>query len=326
MSSIPVIDISPLLCSSNEQSKLDVSQAIRHACETVGFFQLIGHGIEKQMFDDMIKEACRFFSQSSEEKQHYAVHKWNPSNSNTYRGYFPSSVNGKEGLDLSSPYLDPEHELVKKGDPLHELNRWSMNEILIQYWDHMWRIAIELLRAIARGFNLDVSYFDKYLDDRSTGGAGTVSTFRLNFYPHLDNPTPAARGADDDEPLSCEEHFDGCLLTLLYQHEVGGLQIQLANGTWLDVPVVPCALVVNTGKCLEQWTNGCLKAVKHRVKLLKEERLSIPFFLEPSFSSLIVPLSTACDTPKYEPISYGQFIAESNKKFKEYQRGENKFS
>ncbi len=79
---------------------------------------------------------------------------------------------------------------------------------------------------------------------------------------------------------------------------------------------------MNTGECLEQWTNGCSKAMKHRVKLLKEEHLSIPFFLESSNSNMIVPLPTAGGTPKYEPITYRQFITESNKKFKEYQRGD----
>jgi isopenicillin N synthase-like dioxygenase len=88
----------------------------------------------------MVAEAKRFFSQSPDEKLHYAVHKWNPSNKNTYRGYFPSSVNGKEGLDMSSPYLNPEHELVKQGDPLHELNIWPMNEVITQYWDEMCKL------------------------------------------------------------------------------------------------------------------------------------------------------------------------------------------
>jgi isopenicillin N synthase-like dioxygenase len=137
MSNIPVIDIFPLVSSSSEQTKFNVSQAIRRACETVGFFQVIGHGIDERLIDRMIIEARRFFAQSPEGKQRYAVHKWNPSNPNKYRGYFPSSANGKEGLDLASPYLNPEHDLVKKGDPLHELNRWPMDGVLTQYWDQM---------------------------------------------------------------------------------------------------------------------------------------------------------------------------------------------
>jgi isopenicillin N synthase-like dioxygenase len=180
------------------------------------------------------------------------------------------------------------------------------------------------MRAVARSFNLDASYFDTLLDDRPLGGAGTVSTLRFNFYPLRENLVPVSVGADNGQPLSCEEHCDGCVLTLLYQHEVAGLQVKMEDGTWLDVPAVPYGLVVNTGKCLERWTNGILKAINHRVKLLKEERFSVPFFLEPSYLTLITPLPTADDHPKYLPITYGEYITESNKQFKEYQRDTNK--
>jgi isopenicillin N synthase-like dioxygenase len=142
MHSIPVVDISPLLLPSpsNEEEKLHVSRAIRRACETVGFVQVIDHGVNERLFDAMIFEARRFFAQSPDEKRRYTVHKWNPLNKNTYRGYFPSSVNGKEGLDMSSPYLDPEYELVKQGNPLHELNVSSMDGVLTQYWNEMCKL------------------------------------------------------------------------------------------------------------------------------------------------------------------------------------------
>lgn len=180
------------------------------------------------------------------------------------------------------------------------------------------------MQAVARSFNLDESYFDTLLDDRALGGAGTISTLRLNFYPQNDNQIPAAIGNDDGQPLSCEAHCDGSVLTILYQHKVGGLQVKMEDGTWLDVPVVPYGLVINTGKCLERWTNGCFKAISHRVKLLNEERLSVPFFFEPCHSTLITPILTINDQPIYQPITYGEYITESNKQFKEYQRDEEK--
>ncbi|CAF1029784.1 unnamed protein product [Rotaria sp. Silwood1] len=326
MNEIPVIDISQLLISSssNEDIKLAVSRAIRSACETVGFFQIVGHNIKPELFDSLVVEARRFFNQTPEEKHQYTVHKWNPANKNTYRGYFPSSIHGKEGLDLSSPYLNPEHELVKSGNSLHELNLWSMKGIFTEYWDEMWRIGLELMRAVARAFNLDASYFDNLLDDQCIGGAGNISTLRLNYYPKQDNPIAVQVSAYDNQPLSCEEHCDGALFTILYQYEIGGLQVEMRDGTWTDVPVIPYGLVVNTGRCLERWTNGHLKAVNHRVKLLKEGRISIPFFLEACYTTPIVMLPTIDEKPKYEPTSYGQYIIESNKQFKEYQRDNDK--
>ncbi|CAF3470874.1 unnamed protein product [Rotaria socialis] len=326
MNKIPVVDISQLLVESsfNEESKLDVSRAIRHACETVGFFQIVGHGIDPQIFDSLIEEVRRFFNQTSEEKQEYAVNKWNSKNKNVYRGYFPSAINGKEGLDLSSPYLDPEHERVKSGDSLHEVNLWSLKGILTEYWDHMWRIGVELMRAVARAFDLDPSYFDTLLDDRSSGGAGSLSTLRFNFYPKQDNSVIVSVDSNSSQALSCEEHCDGSIFTLLYQYKIGGLQVEIPDGTWFDVPVTSYGLVVNSGRCLERWTNGLLKSVNHRVKFLKEERISIPFFLEACYSTPIAVLPTIVEPLKYEPIMYGQYIIESNKQFKEYQRDKDK--
>jgi isopenicillin N synthase-like dioxygenase len=101
---------------------------------------MIVHGVDEQLIDAMIVEVKRFFSQTPEEKHRYAVHKWKPSNKNTYRGYFPSSVNGKEGLDMFLPHLNPEHELVKQGDPLQELNLSFMNVVFTQYWDEMCKL------------------------------------------------------------------------------------------------------------------------------------------------------------------------------------------
>ena len=141
---IPIVDISSLVSErlSNEESKMNVCESIRRACEQVGFFQIIGHGVNQELFDAMVKEAKRFFSQSEQEKMKYAVKKWNVENRNSYRGYFPSSVNGKEGLDISSPYLHPLHELVKQGDPLHELNLWPVDGVITQYWDEMCKTKI----------------------------------------------------------------------------------------------------------------------------------------------------------------------------------------
>lgn len=135
---IPTIDISGLFGQSQEEERIRISKLIGDACFNVGFFQIIGHGIDQQLIDSMINEVEIFFNQSSEEKHRYAVQKWNPLNKkNSYRGYFPSSVNGKEGLDFSSPYLDENDELVQEGIPFYQINLYPMNSILIQYWNEM---------------------------------------------------------------------------------------------------------------------------------------------------------------------------------------------
>ena len=176
------------------------------------------------------------------------------------------------------------------------------------------------MSAFARTFDLDPSYFEKFLDYRLLNDPGTLSTLRFNFYPLMKKPHGNLMGTNHDQSLSCDEHYDNCMLTLLYQHEVGGLQIKTTDGRWIDIDVIPYSFVLNIGKGFERWTNGHVKAIFHRVKFLNEERLSIPFFLEGCYSTSIIPIVKDGEEAKYEPVNYGAYVLESNKAHKEYQR------
>jgi isopenicillin N synthase-like dioxygenase len=53
------------------------------------------------------------------------------------------------------------------------------------------------------------------------------------------------------------------------------------------------------------------------------ERVSVPYFTEPRYECLIqsyTPNQPENMKKKYADIKYGEYIAESNKQFKEYQR------
>lgn len=331
---IPVIDIKPLLQLNNSEQKLAVAKSIREACEKYGFFQIVNHDVPHNVIDNMTNESFRFFRLPSDNKLKFAARRWNPDSSNEYRGYFPAFVNGKEGLDISNPYMPSTHSYVQENVPLHELNEWPAEQLLgkqwkmaiIQYWDHMWHLSTSIMRGIALAFDLDENYFENLVDDTINGGAGTLSVLRLNFYPERDDSMPKLIG-EDGQALSCETHCDNVILTILYQHQVGGLQAQLRDpNRWVNVDVIPYSFVVNTGRCLERLTNGLLKAINHRVVLLKQERLSIPFFLSACYTTPIVAVPTSIseeNPPQYEPVNYGHYILKAIQQFKEYKRDEN---
>ena len=78
--------------------------------------------------------------------------------------------------------------------------------------------------------------------------------------------------------------MDSGVFTVLYQDKRGGLQVQnRKNKKWYNVPFNKNALVVNTGRALEFLTKGKFKATNHRVLWNKTERMSVPFFFEPSY-------------------------------------------
>ena len=97
---IPTINISSLIKNNFETHRaFKTIKEIEKACVDIGFFQVIGHGINLKV----IKKTCgvgnKFFNLPNSKKRKLSPKKWNKKNKNLYRGYFPNDVNGKEGLD-----------------------------------------------------------------------------------------------------------------------------------------------------------------------------------------------------------------------------------
>ena len=64
------------------------------------------------------------------------------------------------------------------------------------------------------------------------------------------------------------EHFDSGLITLLYQDNVGGLEVQRpSDGKWIPIAPQEDVFVINTGRAMERITNGEAHATKHRVRI-----------------------------------------------------------
>jgi isopenicillin N synthase-like dioxygenase len=86
------------------------------------------------------------------------------------------------------------------------------------------------------------------------------------------------------EPFSkyCS-HTDYGSITLLFQEEIGGLEIQHPHTKkWLKVPIIPNTILINIGDLMEFWTKGLFKSTKHRVIFNNENmnlnRYSIAYF------------------------------------------------
>lgn len=85
-------------------------------------------------------------------------------------------------------------------------------------------------------------------------------------------------------------HRDGGWLTLLAVSDVPGLEVQDVDGTWLAVPAVQDAVVVNFGQQFEVLTRGLVRAATHRVTVPKaggRDRLSVAFFSTPALNCIM---------------------------------------
>ena len=89
---------------------------------------------------------------------------------------------------------------------------------------------------------------------------------------------------------------------------------------WNNVSFNKKALVVNTGRALEFLSKGRFKATNHRVLWNKKKRMSIPFFLEPSYDFKMNHSFLNAKKTNNKGLIYEKFLNQSLKKFIEYQR------
>ena len=318
---IPNIDISSLVSSDfSDNDYQNVAKEIKKASEEVGFFTVTGHGISNEKIEQILSTCRHFFHSPDEEKIKIAPKKWNANTDTVYRGYFPSSVNGKEGLDIGDPRLtlDMKDLLSKeKFEVNHDMSYLNPNwqSIIDDYYNSVFDLGLKLFKSIISVYSNNLN-----LADQAFVRPKTLSTLRFNFYPKQDKPVEVS--AQDGVALGCETHVDSGIMTILYQDKKGGLQVQNRHTLeWHDVPHDPNAYVVNTGLALEYLTNGKMKATNHRVLFNQEERISIPFFFEPSYDFKLDPkYLEISEDYKYDIDNYENFLTNSLKKFVEYDR------
>ena len=317
---IPTINISKFKLKNNNNNNKKILNQIQRACIEVGFFQIVGHGIEKNLIHKITRTAHKFFNSKEDNKYKLAPKKWNKSNNNVYRGYFPSDVNGKEGLDIGDPLISDlfvkknKRKKIEKLNLSKSLNRNSI-AVINKYYGKIFDLSEMLFKII-----ISVSKKNPELSKVAFQRVKTLSTLRFNFYPKQEEPVEVSK--QDGVALGCETHVDSGIFTVLYQDKKGGLQVQnRRTKRWYDVPFNKNALVVNTGLALEYLTNGKYKATNHRVLWNKSKRLSIPFFFEPSFDFKMNKTFFANKKyNRYLGINYDNFLKNSLKKFVEYNR------
>jgi len=318
---IPTINISSLLKSEFEsKSAINTLKKIEKACVEVGFFQVTGHGISIKKIENICKIGNKFFNSSEKNKKKLAPKKWNNKNKNIYRGYFPNSVNGKEGLDLGDLKINAKNSRKHRSSYIEYLNlNKSLSKPSIKslsnYFDEIFSLSEILFKSIIKLYKKDTS-----ISNQAFTRIKTLSTLRFNYYPNQTKPVEISK--QDGVALGCETHVDSGVFTVLYQNKKGGLQVQnRKNKKWFDVPFNNKALIVNTGLALEHLSKGRFKATNHRVLWNKTKRMSVPFFFEPSYDFRMSPSFLSGHlNKKHKGIFFEKFLKKSLKKFVEYQR------
>ncbi|HEX7133511.1 MAG TPA: 2-oxoglutarate and iron-dependent oxygenase domain-containing protein [Iamia sp.] len=258
----------------------EVARRIDAACREVGFFTVVGHGVDPGLQDRMDAAARAFFARPEAEKAPIAMAR----GGRAWRGWFPLHGELTAGVPDHKEGLYFGRELPPDDRLLHGPNLWPSDDLRIAvtaWMDAMEGVARALARAVGLGLGLGADWFARHLT------ADPTVLFRIFRYPPV-----------DADGWGVAEHTDYGLLTLLAQDDQGGLQVRGRDG-WIDVPPEPGALVVNLGDMLDRMTGGRYRSTPHRVVPPSgaADRLSFPFFFDPSWDAEVRPLPLTGEAP-----------------------------
>lgn len=100
----------------------------------------------------------------------------------------------------------------------------------------MEKLSFELLSLITESMGLPAEYFHDHFKERNT------TFIRLNHYPACPSPELA---------LGVSQHKDGGALTVLWQDQIGGLQVKRKDGEWIGVKPRRDAFIINVGNLFQ---------------------------------------------------------------------------
>ncbi|MFJ6213541.1 isopenicillin N synthase family dioxygenase [Streptomyces sp. NPDC092296] len=286
LSALPVIDLSAAERGPRHRERLH--EDLHTAAHEVGFFHLVGHGIDPAETGALMRAVRAFFALPEADRLSIANLR-----SPHFRGYTRTGDERTAGRRDWRDQLDIGAERPSRapqpGEPpywwLEGPNQWpaalpELRPAALGWIDRLAGVADRLLRELLAAIGAPADFYAPIFAERPQ------LHLKLVRYPGR-----APDGADQGVGV----HKDYGFLTLLLQDEVGGLQVQQPDGTFLDVPPLPGAFVVNLGELLEVATNGYLKATDHRVVSPpgSRERFSVPFFYNPRLDARIDPLPFA---------------------------------
>jgi isopenicillin N synthase-like dioxygenase len=291
---LPIVDISPFPAGGDQASR--VVREVQEALSQFGFMYVRGHGISPLVFRHAMDASQQFFAQPVAFKNRFA---YRHDDLQANFGFHGLQV---ERLDPSSAPDLKESFSMRNAPAVTALERWPDEEfrrIALAMYEASLSASYRILRIMAASLDL----LAEFLTERHQGQNVTL---RFLHYP-AGLPTNSA------DQLGAGAHTDYGSITLLYQDEVGGLEVRGANAHWHPAPAVPGALLVNTGDLMQRWTNDRFRSTVHRVRPTSglTDRYSIAFFVDPDID-VRVECIESCKSEhrpsRYPAVTAGEHI------------------
>ncbi|XP_030960483.1 feruloyl CoA ortho-hydroxylase F6H1-2-like [Quercus lobata] len=281
---IPIIDI-----SNWDDPK--VVDSICDAASKWGFFQIVNHGVPLVVLENLKNAAHSFFQLPSEERKKY-LKKNSPSEAVCLGTSFsPQAEKILEWKDFLRLYWVSEDQASAYWPPV-------CKEQVLEYVKKVELVTKRLLEVLLK--RLGVEEIDKTTEIKLMASP----ILSLNYYPCCPSPELTA---------GVGRHSDISTITIFLQDETGGLYMRgTSEDSWIHVPPVTGALVINIGDVLQIMSNDKYKSIEHRaIANRSKNRVSIPFFVSPGSDATIGPLPEVLasgETPIYKHVVYSDYI------------------
>ncbi|KAJ3414841.1 hypothetical protein HDV05_005998 [Chytridiales sp. JEL 0842] len=291
---IKTVDISHLhkntdTHTSDPSRRREIRQRLLESLRDDGFLYITGHNIPADLINTIFTISSAFFSQPADYKSQYA---YNPS---VNTGYVSPS---REKLNPNSTQSDSKEafNICKFIPPHAQLSsfpeEFKLNQDKIEVFAKMVHgLCMTLLRELAGALGVEEDYFlERHRYEEPSG-----DILRFLCYPAI---REASNYSISPQPLiRAGGHSDYGSLTILFQKDIGGLEVLLGDRdtnkeqlVWTPVPVIKDAVVVNAGDLLEFWTGGLIKSTVHRVVGNTDSdkgRQSIAYFCHPCDKTML---------------------------------------
>ncbi|XP_021891510.1 feruloyl CoA ortho-hydroxylase 1 isoform X1 [Carica papaya] len=266
----PPIDLSKLDGSDHDQV---VNQIIR-AAETLGFFQVVNHGVPVELLESLKTAAHNFFALPPEKKAVYR------------KGVSPSPL-----VKYGTSFVPEKENALEWKD--YVCMGYTNDDDALQFWPkECSEVALEYLKRSSKMVKKLIEILiGEVTNESKIEELMTVKMVNMNFYPTCPNP---------DATVGVGRHSDIGILTVLFQDGIGGLYVKVEEGNnkeeWVEIPPIAGSLVINVGDTLQILSNGRYRSAEHRVRTTSSQaRVSVPIFIIPKSTEKIAPLPEAVE-------------------------------
>lgn len=293
-STLPIVDISSL--SLTRECDVVVAREVGEACRGYGFFYVVGHGVPSDLTEQLQRLSRSFFEHSVEWKNQWKMKRVD-SRQKGYVSLEKETTSGKPDYKESLFFCSDKRANISNDSfaTTFDSNSFpdikNFKDVLKSYMLNATSVARNIVSAISLSLNLPADYiYRKYTSDPTI-------TFRIINYP------TTLANSHSGAVWGVGEHTDYGLLTIVLQDDVGGLQVCGPSG-WVDAAPVRGSFICNIGDMLDFVTRGTYRSTVHRVirNVSGRDRLSFPFFFDPSLTARLVPVPTVNESVASQPL------------------------